>query len=43
MEHFYDDIQAPTNKQDWIIDSFAVTNLPELPLRVARKIYGNDG
>ena len=37
MEHYYDDIQAPTNKQNWIIAPFAVTNLPELPLRVAVK------
>ena len=37
MEHYYHDIQAPTNKQNWIIDSFAVTNLPELPIRVAKK------
>ena len=28
----------PTNKQDWMIDPFAVTNFPELPLRVAEKL-----
>ena len=25
----------PTNKQNWIIDLFAVTNFPELPMLVA--------
>ena len=35
MEHYHGIVLAPTNKQDWIINLFAVTNLPELPLRVA--------
>ena len=37
MELYYGDNQAPTNKQNWIINPFAVTNLPELPLCVAVK------
>ena len=37
MEHHYGNIQAPTNKHHWIIDTFAVANLPELPLRAAEK------
>ena len=37
MEHYYGDVLAPTNKHHWIIDPFAVTNLPELPLRVAEE------
>ena len=37
MKHYYGDIQAPTDKQNWIIDPFAVTNLPELPFRVAEE------
>ena len=37
MERYYNDIQAPTNRENWIIDSFAVINLPELPLCVAKK------
>ena len=28
----------PTNKQDWMIDPFAVTNFPELPSRVAEEL-----
>ena len=37
MEHYYGDVLAPTNKHHWIIDPFAVTNLPELPLGVAEE------
>ena len=37
MEHYYGNVLAPTIKQDWIIDLFAVTNLPELPLCVAEE------
>ena len=36
MEHYYGDVLAPTDKHHWIIDPFAVINLPELPLRVAK-------
>ena len=34
MEHYYGNVLAPTIKQDWIIDIFAVINLLELPLHV---------
>ena len=37
MLHYYGGIQTPTNKQNWVINRFAVTNLPELPLRVAEE------
>ena len=37
MEHYYGDVLAPTNKHRWIIHPFAVTNMPELPLRVAKE------
>ena len=37
MEHYYGDVLASTSKHHWIIDPFAVTNLPELPLRVAEE------
>ena len=37
MEHYYGDVLTPSNELDWIIDPFAVTNLPELPLRVAEE------
>ena len=35
LEQYYDVTIMPTNKQDWMIDPFGVTNFPELPLRVA--------
>ena len=37
MEHYYGDVLAPTNKHHWIINPFAITNLPELPLRVGEE------
>ena len=37
MEHYYGDVLAPSNKLDWIIDPFAVTNMLELPFRVAEE------
>ena len=37
MEQYYGDVLAPTSKHHWIIDPFAVTNLPELPLCVAEE------
>ena len=37
VEHYYGDDLAPTNKYQWITDLFAVTNLPELPFRVAEE------
>ena len=37
MEHYYGDFLAPINKHHWIIDPFAVINLPKLPLRVAEE------
>ena len=37
MEHYYGDVLAPTNKLDWIIYPFAVTNLLLLSLRVAEE------
>ena len=36
-EHYYGDVLAPTNKHHWIIDPFAVINLPELPLHVTEE------
>ena len=38
MEHCYGDVLPPTNKHHWIIDPFAVINLPELPLRVTEEL-----
>ena len=38
LEQYYDVAIMPTNKQDWMIDPFAVTNFPELPLRVAEEL-----
>ena len=37
MEYYYGDVLAPSDKLDWIIDPFAVTKLPELPLRIAEE------
>ena len=38
LEQYYDIAIMPTDKQDWMIDPFAVTNFPELPLRVAEEL-----
>ena len=38
LKQHYDDAITPTNKQDWMIDPFTVTNFPELPIRVAKKL-----
>ena len=38
LEQYYDVAIMPTNKQDWMIDSFAVTNFPELLLSVAEEL-----
>ena len=38
LEHYYDVAIMPTNKQDWMIDPFAVANFPELPLCVAEEL-----
>ena len=32
LKQHYDDAITPTNKQDWMIDPFTVTNFPELPI-----------
>ena len=37
MEHYYGNILAPTIEQDRIINLFAVSNLPQLPLRVTKE------
>ena len=37
MEHYNGDVLTPSNELDWIIDPFAVTNLPELPLHVVEE------
>ena len=38
LEQYYDVARMPTNKQNWMIDSFAVTNFPELLLSVAEEL-----
>ena len=38
LEQYYGVAIMPTNEQDWMIDPFAVTNFPELPLRVAKEL-----
>ena len=38
LEHYYDDAITPTNKQDWMIDPFAFSNLPDLSLRVEEEL-----
>ena len=38
LEQYYDVAIMPTNKQDWMLDPFAVTNFPELPLRVTEEL-----
>ena len=35
--HYYGETLVPTNENDWIIDPFAGTDLPQLPLHVAEE------
>ena len=38
LEQYYNVAVMPTNKQDWMIDPFAVSNFLEPPLRVAEEL-----
>nr|XP_039252508.1 zinc finger BED domain-containing protein 5-like [Styela clava] len=38
LEQYYDIAITPTNKQDWMINPFAITDYPELPLRVVENL-----
>ena len=38
LKHYYNDALIPTNKQDWMIDPFASSNFPDLPLQVEEKL-----
>ena len=37
MEYYYGDVMAPSNKLDWITNPRVISNLPELPLRIAKE------
>ena len=38
LKHYYNDALTPTNKQDWMIDPFASSNFPDLPLQVEEEL-----
>ena len=38
LKHYYNDALIPTNKQDWMIDPFASSNFPDLPLQVEEEL-----
>ena len=37
FEDYYSEVLTPSNKDDWILDPFAGTDLPHLPLHVTEE------